>query len=169
MPEAEEESDRVTRLLAGAEKVIGDVHFCWLATGGAPGRPNLRPMGRLQPEGADDPWTIRFVTDGRSSKAADIRRIRQVALVFQNDADDAFVTVAGMATLHEGPSEVSRRWKPAYDQFFPTETDRANAAFLEVEARRMELWIRGVTPEPFGLQATILERDGAGAWRLQSK
>jgi hypothetical protein len=29
----------------------------------------------------------------------------------------------------------------------------------------MELWIRGVTPEPFGLRATVLERD-AGGWRL---
>jgi hypothetical protein len=39
-------------------------------------------------------------------------------------------------------------------------------AFLEIEAQRLELWIRGVTPEPFGLQTTTLERDGAGAWRL---
>ena len=29
----------------------------------------------------------------------------------------------------------------------------------------MELSDRGVTPEPFGLQATVLERDGAGGWR----
>jgi hypothetical protein len=29
----------------------------------------------------------------------------------------------------------------------------------------MELWIRGVTPEPFGLRATVLERDDAeGGW-----
>ncbi len=30
----------------------------------------------------------------------------------------------------------------------------------------MELWIRGVTPEPFAMQTTVLERDGGGAWRL---
>jgi hypothetical protein len=29
----------------------------------------------------------------------------------------------------------------------------------------MELWIRGVAPEPFGLSATVLERDACG-WRL---
>jgi hypothetical protein len=28
----------------------------------------------------------------------------------------------------------------------------------------MELWIRGVTPEPFGLQATKLAREADGAW-----
>ncbi len=26
--------------------------------------------------------------------------------------------------------------------------------------------IRGVTPEPFGLRATVLERNGADGWRL---
>ena len=169
MPEAEAESDRESRLLAGAQRVVANVRFCWLATGGEPGRPSLRPMGRLPPEPGDDAWMLRFITDGRSAKAADIRRVSEVALIFQQDADDAFVTIAGAAALHEDPAEIRQRWKPAYDQFFPTATDRANAAFLEVEARRMELWIRGVTPEPFGLQATILERDAAGVWRLQSK
>ena len=166
---SEDEFDRVSRLLAGAQRAMAKVRWCWLGTGGEPGRPNLRPMGRLPPEPGDDPWTLRYITDGRSAKATDIRRMSQVSLIFQHDADDVFVAVAGAAALREGPSEVSRRWKPAYAQYFPTETDRANAAFLEVEARRMELWIRGVTPEPFGLKATILERDGAGAWRLQSK
>src|SRR5271166_979295 len=134
---SEAEFDRVSRLLAGAQGAVAKVRWCWLATGGEPGRPNLRPMGRLPPEPGDDAWTLRFVTDGRSAKAVDIRRVSQVALIFQHDANDAFVTVAGVAALREGPSEVSRRWKPAYAQFFPTETDRANAAFLEVEARRM--------------------------------
>jgi hypothetical protein len=31
----------------------------------------------------------------------------------------------------------------------------------------MEFWIHGVTPEPFGLRATVLERDAAG-WRCRS-
>ena len=50
--------------------------------------------------------------------------------------------------------------------YFPSEQDRANAAFVEIETERMELWIRGVTPEPFGLDTTTLERDKSGNWRL---
>ena len=73
----------------------------------------------------------------------------------------------GKAELHENPSETRGRWKPAYDVYFPNEADRANAIFVEVEIERMELWIRGVTPEPFGLRATVLERDAEG-WRLIS-
>jgi general stress protein 26 len=72
----------------------------------------------------------------------------------------------GAATLRESASEVRRRWKAAYNVYFPSEQDRANAAFVEIETERMELWIRGVTPEPFGLHTTILERDASGNWRV---
>jgi general stress protein 26 len=114
----------------------------------------------------EDEWKIRFVTDGRSRKACDIRRDGKVTIVFQHDPEDAYVTLIGRASLRESASEVRRRWKRAYDAYFPGEQDRANAAFVEVEVERMELWIRGVTPEPFGLQTTTLERDAGGAWRL---
>ena len=169
MSRADDERDRaeVSRLLAGAAKAIAKVRWCWLATAAAAGGPNtIRPMGRLPPEPGDNDWTIRFLTDGRSRKASDIRRGGKVALIFQHDADDAFVALTGAATLRESVSEVRRRWKDAYNQYFPTELDRANAALLEVEAERLELWIRGVTPEPFGSHATTLEREAAGAWRL---
>ena len=89
----------------------------------------------------------------------------EVTILFQHDPDLAFVTLIGKAALHENASETRSRWKAAYDVYFPSETDRANAIFVEVEVERMELWIRGVTPEPFGLRATVLERD-AGGWRL---
>ena len=166
-PKDEHDGVEVSRLLAGAMRAIASVRYCWLATEAEAVGPNaMRPMGRLPPEPGDKEWTIRFATDGRSRKASDIRRAGKVALIFQHDTDDAFVAVTGVATLHEDASEVSRRWKNAYNRYFPTETDRAAAAFIEVEAERMELWIRGVTPEPFGLRATTLERNAGGQWRL---
>lgn len=57
-------------------------------------------------------------------------------------------------------------WKDDYNVYFPDEENRANATFVEVNVERMELWIRGVTPEPFGLHPTILERDTTATWRL---
>jgi general stress protein 26 len=162
----EREAIDVGRLLAGAVKTIGSVRNCWLATVGGSGGPNFRPMGRLQRDANDNAWKIRFLTDGRSRKASEMRRNGGVAVIYQHDPDDAFVTLIGKATLRDDASDDRKRWKRAYDAYFPTETDRANAVFVEVDVERMELWIRGVTPEPFGLQATVLERDGAGGWRL---
>jgi general stress protein 26 len=123
-------------------------------------------MGRLQPEGGDDAWLIRFITDARSHKAADIKRAARVAVIFQVGAEDAYVTVIGRAVVKDSAADVRRLWKAAYDGFFPTETDKANAIFVEIPAERLELWIRGVTPEPFAAQTTVLERRAGGEWRV---
>ena len=88
----------------------------------------------------------------------------KVGLIFQRDHDDAFVALTGAAALIEEDNEVHRLWRAAYDPFFPSDADRVNAAFVEVNVERMELWIRGVTGEPFGLHATTLERRAGGAW-----
>jgi general stress protein 26 len=104
--------------------------------------------------------------DPCSRKASDLRRSGRIALIFQHDPSDAYVTLTGRAALREEASEVQRRWKAAYDAYFPTPLDRENAAFVEVDVERMELWIRGVTPEPFGLVPTTLERDAGRSWRV---
>jgi general stress protein 26 len=155
----------VTPLLDGATKTMRSARYCWLATAAESGIPHVRPMGRVLNDPGEDAWKVRFLTDGQSHKAADMRRASEVTILFQHDPDHAFVSLIGKATLHENASETRNRWKPAYNVYFPSEADRANAIFVEVEIERMELWIRGVTPEPFGLRATVLERDADG-WRL---
>jgi general stress protein 26 len=155
----------VSRLMAGAAKTMHTARYCWLATATESGIPHVRPMGRVLNDPGEDAWKVRFLTDGQSHKAADMRRASEVTILFQHDPDLAFVSLIGKATLHENASETRNRWKPAYNVYFPSEADRANAIFVEVEIERMELWIRGVTPEPFGLRATVIERDADG-WRL---
>ena len=155
----------VSRLLKAAAKTVRSVRNCWLATAAEAGGQSFRPMGRLRRDAEDADWKIRFLTDGRSRKASDMRRDSRVVIIYQHDPDDAFVTLIGRATLQENASEIRKRWNGAYDVFFPSEKDRAHAVFVEIEVERMELWIRGVTPEPFGLAATVLERDAGGDWR----
>ncbi len=168
MSRAEDERDaaEVSRFLAGAAKAIAGMRYCWLMTAAETGGATVRPMGLLPRDPDENEWKIRFLTGGRSRKASDIRRTGKVTVIFQRDADDAYVTLAGTASLRDDASEVRRRWKNAYNVYFPTEQDRANAAFVEIDAERLELWIRGVTPEPFGLYPTILERNASGNWRL---
>jgi general stress protein 26 len=162
---AKPDAAEISRLMAAAAKTMRNARYCWLATTTEAGAPHVRPMGRVLNDPGEDEWLIRFLTDGRSRKAADMRRAEEVSILFQHDPDLAFVAVIGKAALHEDGSETRSRWKAAYDAYFPGETDRRNAIFVDVEVQRMELWIRGVTPEPFGLSATALERE-AGGWRL---
>ena len=76
--------------------------------------------------------------------------------------------MTGKAAVLGDASKIRRLWKEAYEVYFPSDADRANATFIEVAVERMWLWIRGVTPEPFGLRPTVLERDPADNWRLRS-
>jgi len=102
MSEAKNEhhATEANRLLAGAAKVVANARSCWLATAVAPGDAKLRPMGRLPNEPGEDEWIIRFITDGRSRKAADMRRDNRVTIIFQNEPDNAFVSVIGAAVLY---------------------------------------------------------------------
>jgi general stress protein 26 len=158
------EAGDVERMLAGALNIVASVHYCWLVSW-SDESVRARPMGRILSSVSNHDWTIRFLTDLRSRKIAGLRRTSTVGLIFQNDGDDAYASLAGAARLIEEVSEVRALWKEdAHARYFPTEKDRANACFIEVRIERMELWIRGVTPEPFGLHATILQRDPKGAW-----
>jgi len=155
----------VSALLAGAVKSIQAVRYCWLVTKAGSGF-NARPMGRVVPDKGEDGWIIRFVTDGRSRKAHEVCGEQEVGLIFQSDPDEAYAALFGKAKLLERAADVERFWKKHYEVYFPTPADRAAAAFIEVDVTRMELWIRGVTPEPFGLNATKLARAADGAWLL---
>jgi general stress protein 26 len=167
MLDAIDETDTEVRaLLAGAAKTIQAVRYCWLVTKAAGDGFNARPMGRVLPEKGEDGWVVRFVTDGRSRKAHELCGVPEVGLIFQSDPDEAYVALFGKARLLERAGDVERFWKKPYEAYFPTPADRAAAAFIEVEIGRMELWIRGVTPEPFGANATRLARDNDGAWHL---
>ena len=168
MSREKDEHNAVEVLLAGAAKTIRNVRYCWLVTEAEDGGTDPRPMGRLLHDADEDEWTIRFLTDGRTRKVADMRRTDRVAIIFQHATDDAFVLLIGKATLHESASEVRARWIDAYDAYFPSAADRANAIFVAVDVKCIKLWIRGVTPEPFGLRTTILERDAGRGWTVIS-
>ena len=153
-------------LIAGAAKTMASQRYCWLMTTAQDGI-HARPMGRIPAEAGEDALTVRFLADARSRKAAEIRRCGKITALYEHQPSDGYVAVTGTAVLQDHPAVVCRRWKRGYEAYFPTEADRAHALFVEVAIERMELWIRGVTPEPFGTKPTVLEREGKG-WRLVS-
>jgi general stress protein 26 len=157
----------VSRLLEGAARLAAKVRNCWLVTASGSAA-NARPMGRVPPDPQLNDWKVLFLTDGRSRKAAEIKSAASVELIYQNDREEAFATLAGRAKLIEDPVEVAKLWKSGYEVYFATAEDRANAAFIEIAINQMELWIRGVTPDPFGLRPTVIEREAGGAWRMKA-
>lgn len=158
---------QLNRLLQGAANAIASVRTCWLLTAAAAGSWHARPMGGLHRDLEADNWRLRFVADGRSRKMRELSGTGRVAAIFQQ-GEDAFGTLVGVPSLRGDISEAQVLLKKSFDTYFPTGEDRANAAVIEIDIREMELWIRGVTPEPFGVQPTRLERDATRAWHLIS-
>ena len=158
----------VNRLLGAAAEKIRKARYCWLLTAAGEGGIRARPMGRVPRDADEDEWMLRFLTDGSSPKAADMRRDGNVSVIFQHDPDDAYIALAGKASLVEGKPEIRRRWTAAYDAYFPGGPDQSSAIFVTIDVVRVELWIRGVTPEPFGLRTTAVVRDDARRWRLEA-
>ena len=153
----------VGQLLTGAAAATRRMRYCWLVTTAESWAVNARPMGWLPRELDEDDWTFWFITDGRSRKAADMRRVGQASIIFQHDPEDAFIALTGKASLAESKAEIRKRWTAAYDPYFPD--GPSSAVFVTIDVARMELWIRGVTPEPFGLRTTVLERDAMRRWQ----
>ncbi|MGH8200807.1 MAG: pyridoxamine 5'-phosphate oxidase family protein [Steroidobacteraceae bacterium] len=166
-PGSHDRAAHINRLLAGAANAIATVRSCWLVTAAAGGAWRARPMGRLQCDLEADDWRLRFVADGRSRKAREIHGAGSVTATFQQ-GDDAFVALAGVPAVRCDAAEARLLLKKSFDVYFPTEQHRANAAVIEIDVRELDLWIRGVTPEPFGLQPTRLERDAGRMWRVVS-
>jgi pyridoxamine 5'-phosphate oxidase like protein len=82
--------------------------------------------------------------------------------------DDAYVTFVGWAALVEDRSEIRSRWQETWNAYFPSGKEDPNAIFIRVEVDQIELWVRGVTPEPFGLRPSVLHRDSANCWNVVS-
>lgn len=164
--ETDADQDYVERLLDAAKRSIEGVRYCWAATAAEAGGVNARLVMPFAAGTAKDAWARCFLTNRHSRKAAELRRSAGIALAYQQDGGDAYVTLLGRAELLDDPAEVRQYWKPAWDAYSPIA--RAKMVIVRVAVERIELHVRGVTPEPFGFGRTAIERDGEGRWRLES-
>lgn len=156
----------IQQLLESAESVISRAPHCWLMTLAQSGGVNARPMGRVTPTPSQTGWNVCFLADSRSKKAGDIHSASQVRLIFE-DGDDAFVSLAGAAEVISDTAIIRRRWIADYDRIFPSARDKAHAVFIDIKAEELRLWIRGLTPEPFGVRSSTMRRPVDGDWHME--
>jgi general stress protein 26 len=156
----------VERLLAAAAATMEKARYCWAITVAEDGSANARPMGPQKSPASEDPFGILFLTRRGSGKALEIGRTGRLSVVYQHDADDSYVTLIGRGVIIADRALLRARWQPAWNRFFPAGVDDETSMFVQLEAERIELWVRGVTPEPFGTRGAIMERGPGQPWRL---
>jgi len=152
------------RLLAATRQTNGTTRYCWAMTAAGGGGVNARLMGRLASLPGEDEWTVWFLTGDRSRKAGEIRLAGRLTVGYQHDAD--YAVLIGPATLIEDRPELRRRWQDGWNVFFPGGPDDSAAALVRMEVDRIELCMRGVTPEPFGSRYLALERESTRQWKV---
>jgi general stress protein 26 len=151
----------VAKLLAAARRTIEEVRHCWAVTAAEGGGVNARPVMPFAAGMMEDEWTRCFLAYRDSRKAAELRHCAAMALAYQQDGGDAYVTLVGRAQLIADPAAIRRYWRPAWDAHSP---EKIFVVLVQIE--RIEPHIRRVTPDPFGFTRTVIERDGNNGWHL---
>jgi general stress protein 26 len=103
---------------------------------------------------------------------ADIRRAGRLTLGYQHHPDRAalvdYVALIGRAALVEDRSEIRDRWIEKWRVYFPGGPDDPDTIFVRLNVDRIELCVRGVTPEPFGSRHSVVERGAERSWKIVS-
>jgi general stress protein 26 len=154
----------VETLLRLARETIAAVPTALAITIDGQGDANARPVVTLPPT---DQWTVRFMTDRRTRKVAEIARTGRLTLVYDNPAAGAYVSLVGRATIIDDVAIKQAIWRPASLRWHPGGPTDPNVVLVDVAAERIETWNSpgGVIPDPTkGLWAAVLTRDADGTW-----
>jgi general stress protein 26 len=161
------ESQAVERVLEVAKDIAMKSPCCWVVTadqhGGASARV-VQPFFSLLDQ---DGWVVRFLTSGKSRKAAEIASSARVCLGYQCDPEQAYVTLAGAARIIDDRAYLHDQWRLDWNVFFPGGPSDTDAVIVEVRVKRIEVWnlMRKIAAPPNGLRAATLQQAVSGAWQ----
>jgi general stress protein 26 len=99
-------------------------------------------------------------------KVGEMRTAPLITLAFQHPSGDRYIALGGRATIIDDIAEMRTMWSTELDAHFPPGFADANMIVIQVDVDRIEVHVRGLTPEPFGAGRTLLERQSAGTWRF---
>jgi general stress protein 26 len=156
----------ILQFLTAARETIAAVPVCWLATRSLDGGTNARAVSSSAGPPGSDEWTRRFLVRRSSRKVAEMRAAPMVTLAFQHASGDRYIALGGRAAIIEDVAEMRTMWPSDLDAHFPPGFADANMIVIQVDVDRIEIHVRGLTPEPFGAGRTLLERQPAGSWRF---
>ena len=122
------------KLKIASRDIIASANTCALITLDKEGSPRVRMMDPFPPE---EDFTIWFGTNADSRKVAQIRNDPRVNLYFPAADHSGYVTINGTAQLIEDQKEKEKRWKAAWEEFYPAYPE--GYMLIKVTPVRMEV------------------------------
>jgi general stress protein 26 len=153
------------RLLEVARTSMEAAEYCFLMTLGPRGLIQARLMQPFPPE---EDWTIWLAASPASRKVRELRADPRATLAYDHGQEGAYVTLLGVTRIVEGTDPDSmalrrRYWRRRFIQFWPDGPEGPDYALIAFSPSRIELMHAdaSVMPEPYGLRAAVLVREGA--------
>jgi general stress protein 26 len=161
------ETQSVEQILLVAKDITAKVPNCWAVTADQRGGANARVVQPFFSQLDQDGWVVRFLTSGRSRKAAEIASSGRITLGYQYDPEQASVTLVGAASIIDDRGYLQDKWRTEWNAFFPKGPSDVDAVIVEVKVERIEVWnlMRGIAAPPNGLRAATLQRAASGGWQ----
>jgi general stress protein 26 len=161
------ESHTVEQILLVAKDITAKVPNCWAVTADQLGGANARVVQPFFSQLDQDGWVVRFLTSGRSRKAAEIASSGRISLGYQYDPEQAYVTLVGAASIIDDRGYLQDKWRTEWNAFFPKGPSDVDAVMVEVTVERIEMWnlVRRIAASPNGLRPATLQRAASGGWQ----
>jgi general stress protein 26 len=161
------ESQTAEQILLVAKDTTAKVPCCWAVTADQRGGANARVVQPFFSQLDQDGWVVRFMTSGRSRKAAEIAISGRISLGYLYDPEQAYVTLIGAARIIDDRGYLQDNWRPEWNTFFPKGPSDVDAVIVEVTVERIEMWnlARRIAAPPNGLRAVTLQRAASGGWQ----
>lgn len=126
---------------------IKDHRTAMMTTVSKDGYIHSRPMMTQEREAGSDLW---FVTSINTEKVDEIAQNPKVGVLYYRDADNAYVSVSGVAHIERNRDLIKSKWKESWRMWFPEGPEQEDLALIKVDAHEAEYW------EPQGGKLTVM-------------
>ncbi len=152
-------------ILEAVRNTMEQAGLCFLITVNEKGEAGSRLMQPFPPE---DDLTVWLGADAGSNKVKEIQRHQLVTLSYQEPRENAYVSLMGQASIVREVSLRKKYWREEFRAYWPGGPDGQDYILIRVSPYKIEVmnFERNITPEPFGLAAAVLVKEGA-EWVVQ--
>ena len=124
------------KTIQAAREILAAASTCALITLDKEGRPRVRAM---DPFPVENDFTVWFGTNANSRKVDQIRKDPRVTLYYLDRDASGYVMIHGTAQLIDDRLEKEKRWKKAWEAFYPDKTNsylliRVSPSWMEVSS-----------------------------------
>lgn len=117
-----------------ARELIAEARYAAFITVDSAGHPQARTVDPAPPDSA---FVVRFATNPRTRKVAELRRDPRAALYWFAPGAMGYVTLRGTARLIADTAEMRRWWRPDWTPFYPG--GLTDALVVELVPERLEV------------------------------